>query len=182
MHSTKIHNLHMQSGIGQFSSRLGNNLSDISQKSHQSNRKNYRLDLFKDIIIGLAVTSRSFQNLLQSFSTVFLFKLMNTTVIFASRSYLVLSFVCLSLNHALYIIDKDIAFWVFGRPNFKGDVVAEIFWQQKLGSHICVVSYCQTSGLPVSTLSIYGNTRSSWRLKSASIINLWPSGKRNHHH
>ena len=48
------------------------------------------------------------------------------------------NFVGVSLNHTLHTITKDIANWEIRWPDDRGDMVAEVFSQPRLGSLACV--------------------------------------------
>ena len=81
-------------------------------------------------------TSKRLQSVQQLFPTVSLFKLLNAVVFIFGVAQI---FLGLSHNCTPRLIIKMITIWRVRRPDVRGDVVAEIFLQPRLGSPACVL-------------------------------------------
>ena len=101
--------------------------------------KHYRLNLFKEIAIGLHHNLQ-----LESPATLSDSPIIEICKYCTYHCLLFIfgvsqSFVGFSLNRAPHIIIKEIAIWKVRQPDIRGDVITEIFWQPRLGSSACVV-------------------------------------------
>ena len=103
------------------------------------------------------MASSQLQNFLQAFLMV-LFKSVNAAIILAFNSSLVLLGVLLVSRSITHNNQRDCNLGVRW-PDVKGDVVAEIYSHQRLGSLVCMAWWWLL--LPVATLSIQNSTTSS---------------------
>ena len=111
----------------------------VYENDMKKKKKEYSEQIFSKKL-PLAWTTSSRWYFLQAIPTVSLFKLPNAAIIFTFSLSLLQqrSFIGLSVSYAPHIIIREIAIWGVGRLDVKGDVVAEIYSQPRLGPLACV--------------------------------------------